>query len=80
VVQRPVEQDSVIVRVEEPARGLMELFAFDFEGPTLVFVRGYLYGDGGPEAVAREEPSGAEGLAEALPGASARAEHPARAG
>jgi uncharacterized protein YndB with AHSA1/START domain len=79
VVERPVEDHSLVVRVEEPAAGLMELFAFDFKGPTLVFVRGYFYGDAGPEAVAREEPVWREWLAEALPGADARAEHPVRA-
>ena len=79
VVQRPVEDNSLVVRVDEPADGLMELFAFDFKGPTLVFVRGYFYGDGGPEAVAREEPVWREWLAEALPGADARAERRVRA-
>jgi uncharacterized protein YndB with AHSA1/START domain len=75
VMERPVEDRSLVLRVEEPAPGLMELFAFDFKGPTLVFVRGYLYGDAGPEAVAREEPVWREWLAERLPGADASAEH-----
>jgi uncharacterized protein YndB with AHSA1/START domain len=75
VMERPVEDRSLVLRVEEPAPGLMELFAFDFKGPTLIFVRGYLYGDAGPEAVAREEPVWREWLAERLPGADASAEH-----
>lgn len=79
VVQRPMEDRSLVARVEEPAAGLMELFAFDFKGPTLMFVRGYFYGDGGPEAVAREEPKWREWLAERLPGADVTAEHAAKA-
>ena len=74
------KEDRIVVRTEEPAPGLVELFAFDFKGPTLIFVRGYLYGEAGPDAVAREEPVWREWLAERLPGADARAEHPARAG
>ena len=75
-----VQERGIVVRAEDPAPGLLEVFAFDFKGPTLVFVRGYLYGDAGPEAVDREEPVWREWLAERLPGADARAEHPARAG
>ena len=71
VVERPVADRSLVMRVEEPAAGLMELFAFDFKGPTLIFVRGYLYGEGGPEAAVREEPVWREWLAERLPGARA---------
>lgn len=74
------EEHGIVVRAEEPAAGLLEAFAFDFKGPTFIFVRGYLYGEGGPAAVAREEPVWREWLAERLPGADARAEHPARAG
>jgi uncharacterized protein YndB with AHSA1/START domain len=74
------QERGIVVRAEDPAPGLLEVFAFDFKGPTLIFVRGYLYGDTGPEAVAREEPVWREWLAERLPGADARAEHPARAG
>jgi hypothetical protein len=58
----------------------MELFAFDFKGPTLVFARGYFYGDGGPEAVAREEPVWRAWMAEKLPGADASAEHVVKTG
>jgi uncharacterized protein YndB with AHSA1/START domain len=75
-----VDERGIVVRAEDPAPGLFAVFAFDFKGPTLIFVRGYLYGDAGPDAVAREEPVWREWLAERLPGADARAEHPARAG
>jgi hypothetical protein len=57
-------EDGIVVRSEEPAPGLVELFAFSFKGPTHVFVRGYLYGDAGHEALAREEPVWREWLAE----------------
>jgi hypothetical protein len=79
-VQRPVEEYSLVMRIEEPAHGLMELFAFDFKGPTVVFVRGYLYGDGGPEAAAREEPVWREWLARTLPGADVAAEYGVKTG
>lgn len=75
-----VDERRIAIRVEEPAPGLMEVFAFDFKGPTLVFVRGYLYGDAGPEAVAREEPVWREWLATRLPSADTRAERPVRTG
>jgi uncharacterized protein YndB with AHSA1/START domain len=78
-VVETVEEQGIVVRTDEPAPGLVELFAFDFKGPTLIFVRGYLYGDTGPEAASREEPVWREWLAERLPGADARARHPARA-
>ena len=71
---------GIVMRAEEPAAGLVEVFAFDFKGPTLIFVRGYLYGDDGPEAVAREEPVWREWLAECLPGADTRAKYAERAG
>jgi hypothetical protein len=74
-----VEERGIVVRSEEPAPGLMEVFAFDFKGPTLMFVRGYLYGDPGPEAVTREEPVWREWLAERLPGANVSAEYVAKA-
>jgi uncharacterized protein YndB with AHSA1/START domain len=80
VAERPVEDFSIVIRAEEPAAGLVEVFAFDFKGPTLIFVRGYLYGDAGPEAVAREEPVWREWLAERVPGADTRAEYAERAG
>jgi uncharacterized protein YndB with AHSA1/START domain len=79
VVEAAAER-RIVVRTEEPAAGLLEVFAFDFKGPALVFVRGYLYGNDGPEAVAREEPLWRDWLAERLPGADARAEHQVRAG
>jgi uncharacterized protein YndB with AHSA1/START domain len=79
-VVEALPERGIVVRTEEPAPGLVELFSFDFKGPTLIFVRGYLYGEAGPEAVAREEPVWREWLAERLPGADVRAEHPARAG
>jgi uncharacterized protein YndB with AHSA1/START domain len=78
VVERADER-GIVVRAEEPAPGLVEVFAFDFKGPTLIFVRGYLYGDAGPEAVGREEPVWREWLADTLPGADASAEHAVRA-
>ncbi len=78
VVER-VEDHGIVVRTDEPAAGLVEVFAFDFKGPILVFVRGYMYGDDGPEAVAREESVWREWLAETLPGANVTAEHAAKA-
>jgi uncharacterized protein YndB with AHSA1/START domain len=78
VVER-MDERGIVVRTEEPAPGLMEVFAFDFKGPTLIFVRGYLYGDAGPDAVRREEPVWREWLAHTLPGADASAEHAVRA-
>jgi hypothetical protein len=66
-----MEDHSLVMRVEEPATGLMDLFAFDFKGPVLVFVRGYFYGEAGAEAVAREEQVWREWLVERLPGALA---------
>ena len=78
VVER-VDERGIVVRTEEPAPGLMEVFAFDFKGPTLIFVRGYLYGDAGPDAVRREEPVWREWLTGTLPGADASAEHAVRA-
>jgi uncharacterized protein YndB with AHSA1/START domain len=78
VVER-MDERGIVVRTEEPAPGLMEVFAFDFKGPTLIFVRGYLYGDAGPDAVRREEPVWREWLTERLPGADASAEHAVRA-
>jgi uncharacterized protein YndB with AHSA1/START domain len=79
VVER-VEEHGIVVRTDEPAAGLVEVFAFDFKGPILVFVRGYMYGDDGPAAVAREESVWREWLAETLPGADASAEHVVKAG
>ena len=79
VVER-VEDHGIVVRTDEPAAGLVEVFAFDFKGPILVFVRGYMYGDGGPEAVAREESVWGQWLAETLPGADVSAEHVVKAG
>src|SRR5918999_562663 len=73
VVER-VDERGLVMRTEEPAAGLMEVFAFDFKGPTLIFVRGYLYGDDGPEAVRREEPVWREGLPDTPPGGGAAAE------
>jgi uncharacterized protein YndB with AHSA1/START domain len=78
VVERPDER-GIVVRTEEPAPGLVEVFAFDFKGPTLIFVRGYFFGDTGPEVVTREEPVWREWLADTLPGADASAEHAVRA-
>jgi uncharacterized protein YndB with AHSA1/START domain len=75
-----VEDRGIVVRSEEPAPGLMEVFAYDFKGPTWIFVRGYLYGEPGPEAVAREQPVWREWLARTLPGADASAEHAVRSG
>jgi uncharacterized protein YndB with AHSA1/START domain len=80
VVEENVEERSLVIRTEEPAPGLMEVFAFAFKGPTLVFARGYFYGDAGPEAVAREEPVWRDWLAEVLPGANARTEYQVKAG
>jgi uncharacterized protein YndB with AHSA1/START domain len=79
VVER-VDDHGIVVRADEPAAGLVEVFAFDFKGPILVFVRGYMYGDDGPEAVAREESVWREWLAETLPGADASADHVVKAG
>jgi uncharacterized protein YndB with AHSA1/START domain len=79
IVERADER-GIVLRGDEPAPGLMELFAFDFKGPILVFVRGYLFGDGGPEAVAREESVWREWLADRLPGADASTERVLRAG
>jgi uncharacterized protein YndB with AHSA1/START domain len=79
-VVESVAEDRIVVRSEEPAPGLVELYAFDFKGPTLIFVRGYLYGDPGPGAVEREVPVWREWLAERLPAANAEAEHPVRSG
>jgi uncharacterized protein YndB with AHSA1/START domain len=79
-VVESVEERGIVVRSEEPAPGLVELFAFDFKGPTLIFVRGYLYGDAGPGAAEREEPVWREWLTERLPEADAAAEHPVRSG
>jgi hypothetical protein len=78
VVER-VDERGLVVRTEEPAPGLIEVFAFDFKGPTLIFVRGYLYGDAGREAVGREEPVWREWLTDTLPGADASAERVVRA-
>jgi uncharacterized protein YndB with AHSA1/START domain len=69
-----VQERGIVVRAEEPAPGLLEVFAFDFKGPTLLFVRGYLYGEAGPDAVAREEPVWREWLAGCLVGARTGAE------
>jgi uncharacterized protein YndB with AHSA1/START domain len=80
VAEESTEERAIVVRTEEPAPGLMEVFAFDFKGPTLVFARGYFYGDEGPGAVAREEPAWREWLTERLPGADASAERALRAG
>jgi hypothetical protein len=80
VVEESMEERAIVVRTEEPAPGLMEVFAFDFKGPTLVFARGYFYGDEGPDAVAREEAVWREWLADRLPGADVSAERAVRAG
>jgi uncharacterized protein YndB with AHSA1/START domain len=79
-VVESAQEPRIVVRTEEPAPGLLEVFAFDFKGPTLIFVRGYLYGETGPKAVAREEPVWREWLAEKLPGADSSAKHAVRAG
>lgn len=73
-VVETAEEHGLVVRTEQPAPGLLELFAFDFKGPTHLFVRGYLYGPSGAEAVAREEPVWSDWLEERLPSAEAAAE------
>jgi uncharacterized protein YndB with AHSA1/START domain len=73
-------ENWLVVRTEEPAPGLLELLAFSFKGPTHVFVRGYLYGDSGADALAREEPVWREWLAERFPSAATRAGTAAEAG
>jgi uncharacterized protein YndB with AHSA1/START domain len=79
-VVESVQERGMVVRADEPAPGLVEMFGFDFKGPTLLFVRGYLYGDAGPGAVAREEPVWRDWLAEHLPDADAHAERTLRTG
>jgi uncharacterized protein YndB with AHSA1/START domain len=79
IVER-MDERGIVLRADEPAPGVMELFAFEFKGPILIFVRGYLYGDAGPEAVAREESVWRDWLAETLPGADASAERVVRTG
>jgi uncharacterized protein YndB with AHSA1/START domain len=79
IVERKDER-GMVLRVDEPGPGLMEFFAFDFKGPTLIFVRGYMYGDAGPVAVAREESVWRKWLAETLPGADASAKRVLRTG
>jgi uncharacterized protein YndB with AHSA1/START domain len=63
-------ENRIVVRTDDPAPGLIELVVFSFKGPTHVFVRGYLYGKAGPEALALEEPVWREWLAERFPSAA----------
>jgi uncharacterized protein YndB with AHSA1/START domain len=79
-VVESVQERGMVVRADEPAPGLVEMFGFDFKGPTLLFVRGFFYGDAGPSAVAHEEPVWRQWLAEHLPEADAQAERTLRAG
>jgi uncharacterized protein YndB with AHSA1/START domain len=45
-----------LLRIEQPAPGLVHLFALPMAGQVFLPVRFFLYGDGAPEAVASAEP------------------------
>ena len=51
----PSEHPDVLLRLEEPAPGLAQLFAMPMGGQVLVSVRLFLYGDQAASAVARVE-------------------------
>lgn len=70
-VVEQVTDELVTLRAETPAPGLFGLFVHDWGGVTNVFARGYFYGDGGPAAVAREQPAWEEWLAARFPEAEA---------
>jgi uncharacterized protein YndB with AHSA1/START domain len=70
VVER-VADEFVVVRADEPIRGLLELAIWAQPERTEVMVRGYLYGEGGPSALERAEPAWREWLDGLFPSAQA---------
>lgn len=53
----PPEYPEILLRLHEPAPGLIHLFAMPMGGQIYLPIRVYLYGDQAAAAVAREEPS-----------------------
>ena len=47
---------SMLLRLDEPAPGIVSLGAFTCGGPVMVGISFYLYGDRAPTVVARDEP------------------------
>jgi uncharacterized protein YndB with AHSA1/START domain len=52
----PKAYPELMLRLEQPAPGIVHLFAMPMGGQVCVSVRFYLYGDGAPAVAAREEP------------------------
>jgi uncharacterized protein YndB with AHSA1/START domain len=50
------EHFELLLRLDEPAPGLAHLFALPMGGQVYLPIRLYLYGDGAPAAVTRDEP------------------------
>jgi uncharacterized protein YndB with AHSA1/START domain len=66
-VVEAVHDETIVVRTDEPAPGIVELSAWESGGATHLTVRGYLYGDRAPPAAAREEPAWRAWLEERFP-------------
>jgi hypothetical protein len=47
---------ELLLSLNEPASGIAHLMSMDMAGQTYLSVRVFFYGEGGPDAVAREEP------------------------
>ena len=63
-----------LLRIEQPAPGLMHLFAMPMMGQIFMPIRFFLYGDGAQEAVASAEPAWQAWVAERFPPPAAPAE------
>ena len=72
----PEHPEERLVRIEQPAPGLMHLFALPMMGQILLPVRFFLYGDGAPAAVAGAEPVWQAWTAERFPPPATPADAP----
>ncbi|MCI0630481.1 MAG: SRPBCC domain-containing protein [Phycisphaerales bacterium] len=61
------ENPELLVRLERPAPGFAHVFIVPMGGPTMVWIRFYLYGDQGAAAVADAEREWSAWLAERFP-------------
>jgi len=72
----PEHPEERLVRIEQPAPGLMHLFALPMMGQIFLPVRFFLYGDGAPAAVAGAEPVWQAWTAERFPPPATPADAP----
>jgi len=63
----PTEHPGVLLRIDEPAPGLVHLFALPMMGQVFLPVRVFLYGGGASEAAAGIEPVWQAWMAERFP-------------